>query len=254
MIRRNLNPTSEQQGKSVAERVAAALKAQSTTPTGVKDLGEDGDVLWTNTDTSVSTSVREQEAFTSQLSDKLATAQQTLDQAQDDIDQAQKSASDAATQAATAVASASAAATQTSQAKNAATQAAQAALGAQGTANSKTLTLTQSTYPTAAQQLSTTEWIDTAARTYAWTGAAGNSFSTESVNGAVIRTNLIKDPTFEATKNIFVVNGTVSNDSSWSVSGSNSLLLTPTGASTDVYLIFGSYNLSALPLLSLIHI
>lgn len=55
-------------------------------------------------------------AVMAELGDKLAAAQQTLDQAQDDIDQAQKSASDAATQAATAVASASAAATQAAQA------------------------------------------------------------------------------------------------------------------------------------------
>lgn len=102
----------------------------------------------------------------------LDNAQAQIDQAKLDITTAQDAADNALTKATTANTTAGQAAATATAAKP----------------------LIQSDVPTTDEQVQDRLWIDTAARTYAWTGAANSSTSTESVDGVVQRTNLLQHP------------------------------------------------------------
>lgn len=113
----------------------------------------------------------------------LDAAQAQIDQAKTDITAAQDTANSALTTA--------------TSANSTATAAANAAASAAGIADGKADVLIQPDVPGSDMQKDTTLWIDTAARTYAWAGDEDTSTSTESADGEVMRTNLLKDPQFE---------------------------------------------------------
>jgi hypothetical protein len=97
----------------------------------------------------------------------------------------------------------------------------QSELGDQVTAAAAAATavkpLIQDDYPTSDEQVQDRLWIDTAARTYAWTGTPNASASTESVDGVVQATNFVLNPRTV---------GTAGDDAGldqWGVSGSSAV-------------------------------
>ncbi|MCW1803882.1 hypothetical protein [Brachybacterium squillarum] len=191
--RRNLRPDPRRAMADLLAKQAAQTKALGTVPTGVKDLGETGDEVWTDPDSGEESSVRELPALIDETAVAIEAAKEELEETRGDLAGAkadleaeraarEQALADAAaalaeldekleagpstadldairTDLAAAAQVAASATTAATEANTAALAASQAALEAAGIAASKGRVIVSETEPTGADRTASNIWI-----------------------------------------------------------------------------------------------